>query len=1064
LGKHNKKADSLAQSARESQESRERETDIADLITEIMPDVRELREVLARIVAGECTPNERPIQNHLQEIRFDLRTSFFQYANVDFDQDFVDLYTQIITYGLFMGWMRFQKDAPSTENKFTISTISQYLPADSLLQKIFTGIREQFVTGTYNLILGKLENCFNKFEYCELARRLGDLQNDFYSKFLTLYDPDTSKTLGVVYTNETIVNFTIRGIDHLLRKYFHKDEGILDLNVKYLDPAAGTMAYLCGLICQAFSLITSEVDNDKDTRGNEAEKRNRFKRWFQSAFLQRDQGFSNIFAFEVLMAPYLLGNLRVLMTAERFGAIVDYKIDRVQSYLLNTLSDIPRVKNLEEIIRLREKPNKLVETQSNLQARKNRGLIVVMGNPPYSVSSQNNSDWIIQLTDEYITPENLTREAGKPQIKGITGLKSMKDDYIKFLRFAQWQVAETNHQGIVALITNNFYLDGMVARGMRKELRRHFDAIYIVNLHGETRQRLPDRARQVGIRKDEGVFDITVGTAIAFLIHFPPNEHEMHKKENPLACNVFYCEKFGTRTQKYAFLDATALDGPPFVSVNEPLDYELSPFIVEDEIYNTFPYLCDIFVRNIQGIVTAHDTLVSNPDRVRLEQLIENFYENSYNNYSLHEYTGHKGERVPGHKYRDQEVKFNDSRDWLIADGLRGNAQDAKTCIIPWQFRGIDRRYLCYYSPLLNAGTERFALMQYLLPFQHNRALIVNKLSHKSESRWSNVFLTDVPSDGGCMEGASSGGASYTFPLRINQSTEPDDFARPKSAIHTNLNPAFMRHLPYWKWDELSEQEQLVAGECVFNYIYGVLYCPKYRFLYGPILAKDFPRVPFSQKKELFDKMERLGEQLASFHLMTNPATNNIWRHPINEDILTNMKNGRLSPLINVYAWIEEKAGKGKIWFDTSSILDSTKPIQAQKIIAPKAGAFYIDLVPKSVWTFEMGQIMQLDQWLGCRRFSPAPKKGRLSRGLTEEELNYFLKMINAIEDTIALYPKLDEVYQEISEGSIVSISRQHPRTGNAEVNRTLKKGFKPLESYVGKKCLKRSENLKEEG
>jgi predicted helicase len=42
--------------------------------------------------------------------------------------------------------------------------------------------------------------------------------------------------------------------------------------------------------------------------------------------------------------------------------------------------------------------------------------------------------------------------------------KWLQDDYVKFLRFAQWMI-ERNGQGIVAFITNHGYLDNPTFRG-----------------------------------------------------------------------------------------------------------------------------------------------------------------------------------------------------------------------------------------------------------------------------------------------------------------------------------------------------------------------------------------------------------------------------------------------------------------------------------------------------------------------------------------------------------------------------------------------------------------------
>lgn len=63
--------------------------------------------------------------------------------------------------------------------------------------------------------------------------------------------------------------------------------------------------------------------------------------------------------------------------------------------------------------------------------------------------------------------------------------KWLQDDYVKFLRFAQWKI-EQSGEGIVGMITNHSYLDNPTFRGMRQSLMDTFDEIYILDLHGNS--------------------------------------------------------------------------------------------------------------------------------------------------------------------------------------------------------------------------------------------------------------------------------------------------------------------------------------------------------------------------------------------------------------------------------------------------------------------------------------------------------------------------------------------------------------------------------------------------
>ena len=83
-------------------------------------------------------------------------------------------------------------------------------------------------------------------------------------------------------------------------------------------------------------------------------------------------------------------------------------------------------------------------------------IMVVIGNPPYSVSSSNKGEWIQNLI--------------KPYKEGLGERKiNLDDDYIKFIRYAEHFI-EKNGTGIVAMITNNSYIDGITHRQMRKHL------------------------------------------------------------------------------------------------------------------------------------------------------------------------------------------------------------------------------------------------------------------------------------------------------------------------------------------------------------------------------------------------------------------------------------------------------------------------------------------------------------------------------------------------------------------------------------------------------------------
>ena len=91
-------------------------------------------------------------------------------------------------------------------------------------------------------------------------------------------------------------------------------------------------------------------------------------------------------------------------------------------------------------------------------------VMCILGNPPYSVSSSNKSEWNEALTADY-----------KKDMKE-RNIQPLSDDYIKFIRFGQHFI-DKNGSGILAYISNNSFVDGIIHRQMRKNLLESFDKI-----------------------------------------------------------------------------------------------------------------------------------------------------------------------------------------------------------------------------------------------------------------------------------------------------------------------------------------------------------------------------------------------------------------------------------------------------------------------------------------------------------------------------------------------------------------------------------------------------------
>jgi len=88
--------------------------------------------------------------------------------------------------------------------------------------------------------------------------------------------------------------------------------------------------------------------------------------------------------------------------------------------------------------------------------------------------------------------------------------------------------------------------------------------------------------------------------------------------------------------------------------------------------------------------------------------------------------------------------------------------------------------------------------------------------------------------------------------------------------------PGLEKQSGYIKHDAISEfilQEfRKIAGprvqkEDIFNYVYGALHNPDYRAKFAADLKKQLPRLPLPKNRKEFEKVEKIGRELANLHL-----------------------------------------------------------------------------------------------------------------------------------------------------------------------------------------------------
>ena len=878
-----------------------------------------------------------------------LFESFKKVLIYDLEVDtFADMYAQTIAYGLF--------SAKAThEGEFAIEDISTMIPTTNpFLRNLFEectriGETQRDCLDLEELGVTELVKMLKEVNIEAILQDFGrqkrgeDPVIHFYEDFLREYDPKQKVKRGIFYTPDSVVSFIVRSVDYLLRTEFGCPDGLADTStipvtykntkvngevveklehvpkVQILDPAVGTGTFLKYVIEE---IRKTFEENHKDL--SEEELRKEWNEYVDKNLLSR------VFGFELLMAPYAIAHLKLGLKLKETGyEFSSYR--RLGVALTNALeSGTASAETLKPHLGWLAQESKYsdhIKTSENVS--------VVVGNPPYSVSSLNKAPYIERLMNDY-----------KEDVKGERNIQPLSDDYIKFIRFAHKRIRD-NGFGIFAMITNNSYLSGVIHRGMRKKLLETFDEIYILNLHGSSR--IGEETHEGG--KDENVFDIKQGVAIALYVKL---EKALEKKK------VYYADLQGLRKEvKYPYLFENDVENTKWqeLDINKFEEhfsktrwsqkypsgfYFFVPISIQRiKEYGDFLGIDEIFGKWSSGVKTHRDHFVIGFTKEEIKQRLKVFTES-----------------LPDAKV-SESLKLKDTGTWKLAEARKKvKGKNLENEIHPYAYRPFDNRWICYDSFLIDR--DRQNLMKNLL--KENISLIFPRgtdivFNHGFVS----IFFSDVS-----IGGSTSGSETNIAPLYIYQSDELEEQLLDQKVNESkripNLTPEFLH----------ATKESLGTNpipEEIFYYIYAVLYSPTYRKRYEEFLKIDFPRVPLTSNRDLFETMCRLGSELVSLHLMKSQELDNL---------ITEFKGEG----DNVVAAIGKKSYKnGKLSINKTQ---------------------YFDGIPEEVYNFHIGGYQVCEKWL----------KDRKGRELTEEEIEHYQKVVVALNETIRIMEEIDEVIE----------------------------------------------------
>ena len=441
---------------------------------------------------------------------------------------------------------------------------------EALEQTFFTGDVRREAIARLRAYYGAIGRAADEIaEYPEKQQFLKAIYEDFYKA----YNPAAADRLGVVYTPNEVVDFIIRGADHLLQKHFGRS--LADDNVQILDPATGTGTF-----------VTSLID-------------------YLPADRLEHKYRNEIHANEVAILPYYIANLNIEYSyREKTGRYLSFPnlcfvdtLDNLDWQQAGATGGAVTRQSAFNLGGLSE------ENWIRVQEQNEKPISVIIGNPPYNATQNYWNDF--NPNRAYPEIDQRIRDT-YAKFSTARNLHKQYDMYKRFIRWASDRLAD---DGIIAFITNRSYLDTRQDDGFRQIAAKEFSDLYVLDLGSDVR-RNPKISGTT-----HNVFGIQTGVAIGFFIR---------EKSKLGQCTIQYARREDAElaVHKLAYLSTADLDEIPFDDItpddkNNWLNLsssnfdELIPLADRDtKLARTVPEQHAVFGLNCPGVVTARDEWV----------------------------------------------------------------------------------------------------------------------------------------------------------------------------------------------------------------------------------------------------------------------------------------------------------------------------------------------------------------------------------------------------------------------------------------------------------------------
>ena len=929
--------------------------------------------LLADVIEKALTSDE---VNHENSTIKDQMVAFKQILIHDITpKGFADVYAQTIAYGMFAARLH-----DPTLPTFSRQEAAELIPkSNPFLRKLFSYIAGPDIDDRIKWIVDSLVEIFLACNVEEILKNYGkqtkmeDPIIHFYETFLSEYDPKLRKARGVWYTPHPVVSFQVRAIDEILKTEFDLPQGIADNSkikikvnvqgkqveqevhrVQILDPATGTGTYLAEVIKH----IYKKFEGQQGIWSN----------YVENHLLPR------LIGFELLMASYAMAHLQIDLLLTETG----YKPSREQRlkvYLTNSLEESHPDTGTLFANWLSSEAN-----EANF-VKRDAPVMVVMGNPPYAVSSTNKNEWIQNLIADY------KKDLNERKI-------NLDDDYIKFIRYGQHFI-DKNGSGVLAYISNNSFIDGITHRQMRKHLLESFDKIYIIDLHGNSNKKevCPDGS------PDQNVFDIMQGVSINIFV-------KKGKKNNGELGQVFHYNLQGKRDFKYDELNNNTLKSIDWnrLEFTKPNYFFVPKDFGLNSKYEKGFKVDTLFIKNSTGIETQRDEASIHFSKKELDKTIDIILNNDVED------------------IRKIMLLGKDGRDWTIktakADLSKGYS------ITTLQFKPFDDRFIPYTGNSKGIiAYPRNEINQHVLKgnyciisprfFKEPPSYFISKsiIGHKVLSAYDKNFL---------------------FPLYLYPETNAEQTLDAKTERTPNLDLKIVKQIAKKLGLTFTNEKDTSTSSAsndtfapidILDYIYAVLHSPTYREKYKEFLKIDFPKVPYPKDVKTFWQLVKLGGEIRQIHLLESALVEKyITQYPVDgSNIVDKIKfvtnKVQTETVEKKYYSTSDDAETNQNNRDDISfpqphlrgnedmLLHEPSFEETASFLAVTGKVYinetqYFNNVPEVAWNFYIGGYQPAQKWL----------KDRKGRKLEFEDIIHYQKIIVAITETDRLMKEINQI------------------------------------------------------